>query len=86
VADELSLRRAAQRLVIAQPTVDQQMAGLEKSVGIRLLDRDGRGVRRTDARVASLVDQAAVRDRRADLVAFLTTTPIRARVVVRTEG
>jgi DNA-binding transcriptional LysR family regulator len=62
------------------------MAGLEKAVGIRLLDRDDRGVRLTDAGVASLVNRATVRDRRADLVALLTTTPIPARVVVRTGG
>jgi DNA-binding transcriptional LysR family regulator len=49
VADELNFRRAAERLYIAQPAVSQQIASLEKVLGIRLLDRDNRAVRLTDA-------------------------------------
>ena len=54
VAEELNFRRAAERLFIAQPAVSQQIASLEKSVGIRLLDRDNRAARLTDAGQAFL--------------------------------
>jgi DNA-binding transcriptional LysR family regulator len=54
VAEELNFRRTAERLFIAQPAVSQQIAGLERSLGIRLLDRDNRAARLTDAGEAFL--------------------------------
>jgi DNA-binding transcriptional LysR family regulator len=54
VAEERSFRRAADRLLIAQPAVSQHIASLEKSVGVRLLDRDTRGTRLTDVGSAFL--------------------------------
>ena len=54
VAEELNFRRAAERLYIAQPAVSQQIANLERFLGIRLLDRDNRAVRLTDAGQAFL--------------------------------
>jgi DNA-binding transcriptional LysR family regulator len=49
IAEELSFRRAAERLFISQPTLSHQIAKLEKMLGIRLLDRDRRHVALTDA-------------------------------------
>jgi DNA-binding transcriptional LysR family regulator len=48
VAEHLSFTLAAERLGIAQPTVSQHVAKLEKSAGRVLLVRDTHGVRLTD--------------------------------------
>lgn len=48
VAENLSFTVAAERLGLAQPTVSQHVAKLEKSAGRLLLVRDTHGVRLTD--------------------------------------
>jgi DNA-binding transcriptional LysR family regulator len=44
LAEELHFRRAAARLHLTQPALSHQIKQLEEQVGVRLLDRDGRGV------------------------------------------
>lgn len=56
VAEELSFRRAAERLHITRPPLTRQIAALEVEVGARLLDRDRRrAVSLTDAGHAFLI-------------------------------
>src|SRR5271157_3372800 len=57
VAEELSFRRAAERLHISQPPLSRQIQALEEELGLRLLERDRRSrIALTDAGQTFLAD------------------------------
>ncbi|PZS36354.1 MAG: LysR family transcriptional regulator [Pseudonocardiales bacterium] len=69
VADAGSVSDAAEQLVVTQSAVSASMAGLQRELGVRLVERHGRGVRLTEEgvvyagyarRVLGLLDEALI--------------------------
>jgi len=67
VAEELNFGRAAERLLIAGPSLSQQIKALEHDLGVRLFDRDRRSVALTPAGAALLTPTRALLERADDL-------------------
>ena len=59
VAQSGSMAKAARELLISQPAVSQAIADLEQTLGVRLLDRNPRGIEPT-AYGRALLDRKSV--------------------------
>jgi DNA-binding transcriptional LysR family regulator len=81
VAEELNFGRAAQRLHIAQPVLSRQIRALEDELGVRLLIRDTRGAKLTDAGSQLLQDARFLLSESKALRERLSRAVISTRVV-----
>ena len=78
VAREGNLTRAAARLRVAQPALSRQMHQLEEELGVRLFDREARGVKLTPAGHAFLAEAEAILTRSDKAVRVAQTSEQRA--------
>jgi DNA-binding transcriptional LysR family regulator len=81
VAEEGSLNRAAQRLLLSQPSLSRQLRDLEKELGVQLLERHARGVTLTPEGSGLLAHGRQVL-RMADATRRMVTDPERHPQVV----
>ncbi|MFI6085766.1 LysR substrate-binding domain-containing protein [Streptomyces sp. NPDC051217] len=63
VAEESNLTRAAERLMISQQSLSQQITLLERMLGVKLFDRGTRGTKLTDVGAWFVPEARAVLDR-----------------------
>ncbi|MEU4480552.1 LysR family transcriptional regulator [Micromonospora sp. NPDC023966] len=71
VAEESSFTRAANRLMITQQSLSQQINALERILRAKLFDRDSRGTRLTETGALFLPEARAVLDRADEAVAVV---------------
>jgi DNA-binding transcriptional LysR family regulator len=83
VATRGSFSRAAEALALTQPAVSQQVAALERQLGIRLLDRGPGGPRPTTAGALLLAHADAVAERLAQADAQLAELVAAERETLR---
>jgi DNA-binding transcriptional LysR family regulator len=79
VAEEENVTRAAARLRIAQPAVSRQVRDLEEELGTRLLERQAKSVRLTDAGRLFLGEARAVLLRADEAVAAVRAASLQAQ-------
>ncbi len=86
VAQKLNFTQAAEALAIAQPALSQQIAGLERELGVRLFERTNRKVEITDAGRAFVRHAERIIDELAATAEEMTAYAggLRGRVVVGT--
>ncbi|WP_335491650.1 LysR family transcriptional regulator [Neobacillus niacini] len=63
VAEELNFTKAAQKLFLGQPAVSQQIASLEKTMGVKLFNRNKHSVELTNAGTVFLKDAREIVER-----------------------
>ena len=73
VAEQLSFRRAAEKLKLTQPAVTLQIKALEEELSVRLLDRSGNRVSLTPAGRILLKHANAIADRVAEALEELAS-------------
>ncbi|HET8755606.1 MAG TPA: LysR family transcriptional regulator [Solirubrobacteraceae bacterium] len=83
VARQGSFSRAGEALALTQPAVSQQVAALEKQVGVRLLDRGPGGPAPTEAGALLLAHADAVADRLAQAGAQIAELAASERETLR---
>ncbi|MET7610783.1 LysR family transcriptional regulator [Streptomyces seoulensis] len=84
VAEEGSMTAAADRLRVSQPSLSQQVAALEKRLGVRLFTRTSSGITVTPAGRAFLAEAeiATAASRRAELAARAASGELAGEVVM----
>lgn len=82
VAEELSFRRAAERLFITQPPLSRQIKILEDALGTPLFERDRQGVRLTEAGHGFLADARSLLRESEQVMVRFKPKPAGAKLVL----
>ena len=83
IVEEGGMSAASRRLHVSQPALSQTVNGLERELGVKLLERSSTGVQPTEAGMAFLVEARALLARRDQALATMAEFTVDSGSIIR---